>query len=45
MDKYVLSDAIKRYISLKERDIPKLTEYAKKFRVQKILHGYLEVLL
>ena len=45
MDKYVLSDAIKRYVSLKERNIPKLTEYAKKFRVQKILHGYLEVLL
>lgn len=45
MDRYVLNEAIKSYVSLKERNIPKLMEYAKKFRVQKILHGYLEVLL
>ena len=45
MDKYVLNDAIKRYVSSKEKNIYKLTEFAKKFRIQKILHNYLEVLL
>lgn len=45
MDRYILNEAIKKYVNSRGRDIPKLTEYAKKFNMQTILHGYLEVLL
>ena len=45
MDKYVLNDALKRYVNSKGKDIFKLTKFAKLFRIQKILNRYLEVLL
>ena len=37
--------ALKNYVKLKERKIPLLLEYAKAFRVEKIINSYLEVLL
>jgi predicted transcriptional regulator of viral defense system len=40
-----LQDAIKAYISLKEKNIPLLMRYAKAFSVEKIVRQYLEVLL
>lgn len=45
MDKYILNDALKRYVNSKGKDIFKLTKFAKLFRIQKILDSYLEVLL
>ncbi len=45
MDKYVLNEAIKRYVNSKEKDIHKLTRFAKIFRVEKVLDSYLELLL
>ena len=45
MDKYVLNEAIKHYVKSKEKDIHKLTRFAKIFRVEKVLDSYLEVLL
>ena len=40
-----LQGALKQYIKSKERDIPLLMDYAKYFKVEKILRQYLEVLL
>ncbi|WP_425458221.1 hypothetical protein [Blautia producta] len=37
--------ALKGYVRRKERNIPLLMEYAKEFKVDKILRTYLEVLL
>jgi hypothetical protein len=37
--------ALKKYVKLKERKIPLLLEYAKAFRVEKIINSYLEVLV
>lgn len=45
MDIAILTDALKRYVKRKEKNIPKLIEYAEKFRISKILRNYLEVLL
>lgn len=44
-DIQVLTDAFKRYTRLKHKDIPRLSEYAKQFHVDKKLQSYLEVLL
>jgi predicted transcriptional regulator of viral defense system len=44
-DIQVLTEALKRYIRLQQRDIPLLSEYAKIFHVAKKLQSYLEVLL
>ena len=41
----VLTDAIKDYLSLKQKNIPQLMRYAKLFSVEKIILPYLEVLL
>lgn len=41
----VISDALKRYVREKDKDINQLIEYAKSLRVEKILRNYLEVLL
>jgi predicted transcriptional regulator of viral defense system len=40
-----LMDAIKTYIRLKEKNIPRLMRYAKSFSVEKIVRQYLEMLL
>lgn len=45
VDKSVLVEAFKRYVSLKNRNIPLLSEYAKVFSVSASVRSYLEVLL
>jgi len=40
-----LQSAVKAYMSNKEKNIPLLLRYAKSFNVEKIIRGYLEVLL
>ncbi len=44
-DPATIPDALKRYVAKKERDLNKLINFAGKFRVNKILNTYLEVLL
>jgi len=44
-DPAVLIDALKRYVSRKDKDLNKLMRYAEKLRIKKVLKPYLEVLL
>lgn len=44
-DIQIITDAFKRYASQKEKNIPLLSEYARKLRVEERLRAYLEVLL
>ena len=44
-DVQIVTDAFKKYVSRKEKNIPLLSEYAKKLRVEERLRAYLEVLL
>lgn len=44
-DIQVISEAFKRYAKSQKRNIPLLSEYAKKLRVDKKLQSYLEVLI
>lgn len=41
----VTTEAFKRYIARKDKNIPLLSEYAKKFRVEATVRKYLEVLI
>ena len=41
----IINEGIRRYLSEKEKDIPKLLQYAEKFRVEKIIRQYVEVLI
>jgi predicted transcriptional regulator of viral defense system len=45
MDIAILTDAMKRYVKRKDKNIPLLMEYSEIFRVTKLLNNYLEVLL
>lgn len=45
IDPAIVNEGIKRYLSEKEKNIPKLIQYAEKFRVEKIIRQYVEVLL
>lgn len=45
VDVQVVSEAFKRYIERKEKDIPLLSQYAHQFKVEKKMRTYLEVLL
>lgn len=45
IDIQILSEAIKRYVKLKSADFVLLSEYAKEFKVEKIIKKYMEVLL
>lgn len=45
MEIRTVQDALKRYVIRKDRDLHKLMEYAKMFRIDKHLNQYLEVLL
>lgn len=45
VDTGVVSEAFKRYASRKDKNIPLLSEYAKKFRVEEKVRRYLEVLI
>ena len=44
-DVQIITDAFKKYVSRKERNIPLLSDYARKLRVEERLRAYLEVLL
>ncbi|HZK61955.1 MAG: AbiEi antitoxin N-terminal domain-containing protein [Peptostreptococcaceae bacterium] len=44
-DIQIVSDAFKRYIKRNDKNIPLLSEYAKKLRVEAKLRSYMEVLL
>ena len=44
-DVQIVTDALKKYVSRKEKNIPLLSEYAHKLRVEERLRAYLEVLL
>ncbi len=44
-DQAIISDALKKYVIRKDKDLNKLITFAGKFRVEKILNSYLEVLL
>ena len=41
----IITDALKRYVAKKDKDLNKLINFAEKFRVKKIVNTYLEVLL
>lgn len=45
LDADLVNGAIRRYVGSKDKNIPLLLRYAEKFRVQKILRSYLEILL
>lgn len=45
IDSAIINEGIRRYLSKKEKDIPKLLQYAEKFRVEKIIRQYVEVLI
>ena len=45
IDPSIMNDGIKRYLSKEGKNIPKLLQYAERFRVEKILRQYLELLL
>jgi hypothetical protein len=41
----IVNEAIRRYIMRKDKNIPRLLDFAADFRVQKIVRQYVEVLL
>ncbi len=45
IDIQLVNDALKRYVSRREKNIDLLYRYAEQFRIQKIIRTYLEVLL
>lgn len=45
IDSQIFTETLKIFTRSKNKDLNRLYNYAKKFRVQKILHQYLEVLL
>ncbi|MDR2554564.1 MAG: type IV toxin-antitoxin system AbiEi family antitoxin domain-containing protein [Fibromonadaceae bacterium] len=45
MDIAIVTDAIKRYVKRKDKNINLLMKYAKSFRITKTLRSYMEVLL
>lgn len=45
IDIQIVTEALKKYVKLKSADFSRLSEYAKVFRVDKILKKYMEVLL
>ena len=45
MDIAIVTDAIKRYVKRKDKNLPQLMRYAESFRVTKLLRSYMEVLL
>jgi predicted transcriptional regulator of viral defense system len=45
MDFQFINEALKRYVGKKEKNIDLLYNYAKHFRIQKIVRAYIEVLL
>lgn len=45
MDIQIVNDALKRYVKKREKNIDLLHRYAQKFRIEKIVRVYIEVLL
>lgn len=45
MDVAILNDAIKRYLNIRDKNIPLLLRYANELGVQKIMRTYVEILL
>ncbi|MGL4484977.1 MAG: type IV toxin-antitoxin system AbiEi family antitoxin domain-containing protein [Anaerovoracaceae bacterium] len=45
LDSQDIQDAIRNYVYLKGRNVPKLTQYAKAFSIESIVLQYLEILL
>ena len=45
IDVQFVNEALKKYVIHKDRNIDQLYNYAKQFRIQKIVRGYIEVLL
>lgn len=45
IDPAIVNEGIKRYLSMKDKNIPKLLQYAEKFKVENIVRQYVEVLL
>jgi len=45
MDVQFVNEALKKYVTHKDRNIDLLYDYAKQFRIQKIVREYIEVLL
>ncbi len=45
VDQGVIAEAFRRYVQRKDRNIPRLSEYAKKFHIEEKVRKYLEVLL
>ncbi len=45
IDPAILNEAVRGYLSAKEKNIPQLMKYAEKFRVEKIIRQYMEVLI
>jgi predicted transcriptional regulator of viral defense system len=45
MDIAIITDAMKRYVRRRDKNLPKLMEYADIFRVTNLIRNYLEVLL
>ena len=41
----IVAEAYKRYVDRKDKNIPQLSEYAKKFRVEERVRRYLEILI
>ncbi|MBM7562736.1 type IV toxin-antitoxin system AbiEi family antitoxin domain-containing protein [Fusibacter tunisiensis] len=44
IDPAILNEAVRRYLFSKEKNIPKLMQYAEKFRVEKIIRQHVESL-
>ena len=45
IDVQLITEALKRYVGKKERNIELLYRYARKFRIQNIVRAYIEILL
>lgn len=45
VDTGIITESFKRYVTRKDKDIPLLSEYANKFRVEEKVRSYLEVLI
>lgn len=45
MDVGILNEAVKRYLSSKDKNIPLLMRYAEELDIQNILRNYVEILL
>lgn len=45
MDPYVLNEAFKNYVRSNQKNVQLLINYAREFRVEKIVRNYLEILL